>query len=68
MNLVVNIRRRHSLVVKPQLPKLKMRVRFPLPAPLRIFSCEDFRDFLYLIYLLDYVEDFFVFYYTYYMY
>ena len=25
--------RRHSLVVKPQLPKLMLRVRFPLPAP-----------------------------------
>ena len=27
-----NVRRR-SLVVKPQLPKLEMRVRFPSPAP-----------------------------------
>ena len=27
--------RRHSLVVKPQLPKLMLRVRFPLPAPKR---------------------------------
>ena len=34
--MVYNSRvRRHSLVVKPQLPKLMLRVRFPLPAPKR---------------------------------
>lgn len=32
--------RRRSLVVKPQLPKLEMRVRFPSPAPKRN---DDFR-------------------------
>ena len=29
----------HSSMVEPQLPKLMMRVRFPLPAPLLLHTC-----------------------------